>query len=176
MGAILFGKLPAHGDFVSRGLSAPERDDFDRWLSADLIAARAVRRDAFDDRFDTAPPWRFAWDGADGRWTAGALAASVDASGRRYPLLLARTELRSDEVAGAAHACEDALYAALAKGWDADRVVEAVKGEPVAGVADAAVEEGWWLADGDGGALLRLPGPRPADLLLNVLNVSATVA
>ena len=32
MGAILWGKLPAHGDFVSRGLSAPARDELDERL------------------------------------------------------------------------------------------------------------------------------------------------
>lgn len=40
MGAALFGKLPAHGDFVARGLPPGLRAPLDRWVSAHL-AGRA---------------------------------------------------------------------------------------------------------------------------------------
>ncbi|MFV0623292.1 type VI secretion system-associated protein TagF [Sphingomonas sp. ac-8] len=112
MSARLFGKLPAHGDFVARGLSFAERDALDAWLSASLSAARETYGDAFEERFDTAVPWQ-----CEGEGVAGAIAASQDAAGRRYPVLL----LCAGEPQAAAR-CEDLLYAAIGEGWSADRL------------------------------------------------------
>jgi len=83
-GARIFGKLPAHGDFVARGIGAAEREALDAWLSGEMLAARAALGGDFEERYDRAPPWRFA--GPDG---AGVLVASVDGVGRRFPLYLA---------------------------------------------------------------------------------------
>ena len=44
---ILFGKLPAHGDFVARGIDAAGRAELDDWLSASLADARAALGEAF---------------------------------------------------------------------------------------------------------------------------------
>ena len=77
-GAFLFGKMPSHGDFVARGLAAEERDSLDAWLSAELADARAALGERFEERFDSAPPWRFAWP-ADG-WTAPEIARHLAVS------------------------------------------------------------------------------------------------
>ena len=160
--AALFGKLPAHGDFVSRGLAAAERDPLDAWLSASLADARRRCGEAFDVLFDSAPAWRFAEGGR-----VGAVAASMDKAGRRFPLWLA---------VGSADAgdCEDLLYRALAQGWDADRLLAraaALPAEP-----GSPLREGWWIEDAAGALVAQSPHPRPADLLHAMLTVREKVA
>lgn len=159
---MLFGKLPAHGDFVSRGLAAEERDALDAWLSASLDDARKRCGDAFEMLFDAAPAWRF----VDGE-RAGALAASMDKAGRRFPLWLAVE-------GGGCAGCEDLLYRALAEGWDAD----ALLARAVALPPDAAsrAREGWWLEDAAGAVVAHSPNPRPADLLHTMLSVREKVS
>ncbi|MDX8346596.1 TagF domain-containing protein [Cognatiyoonia sp. IB215446] len=36
MGVGLFGKLPAHGDFISRGLPGPLRKSLDQWITQNI--------------------------------------------------------------------------------------------------------------------------------------------
>lgn len=87
--AFVFGKLPAHGDFISRGL------DDDTIEAADAAMAEAVTIAAlhwdyrWDEIYVETPVWRFlAAPGVLGRdWTAGVFMASVDAVGRQFPLL-----------------------------------------------------------------------------------------
>lgn len=143
MSALVFGKLPAHGDFVSRGLTAELRTRLDAWLSAAMVEARAAYAD-FDDRFDRATPWR-----AEGDGVSGAIAASQDGAGRRFPLLvLAR---------GDAARCEDLLYAAIGESWTVDRLAEE------AGEAPDVLPTAW-----RGYAGTR-DGAMPADLLTAML-------
>lgn len=169
MSAFLHGKLPAHGDFVARGLEPAARDALDAWLTASLAEARDVLGERFEQGFDAAPPWRFAWRGDEG-WTAGAIAASVDGVGRRYPILLGRARLREDEVASAAAQAEGLLYDALAEAWDADRLQAAAlalalpSGEPQA--------EAWWTVDAGGSTVRRLAGARPDGLWTAMLTIN----
>ena len=74
----VFGKLPAHGDFVSRGLSDAAREAWDSWATAALERLRDGHPD-FEDAHDAAAPWRFvAGPSTLGPgWRAGALAASA---------------------------------------------------------------------------------------------------
>lgn len=127
MSAWVFGKLPAHGDFVSRGLSAPQRDALDAWLSASLVDARNAYDTAFEDRFDSAPPWHCTGEGV-----AGAITPSQDAAGRRYPLLVVCAGTPED-----AERCEALLYAAIGEGWSADRLAAE------AGAAPAGTISSW---------------------------------
>jgi len=159
MSARLFGKLPAHGDFIARGLGAVEREALDAWLSAEMLAAREALGVDFEDRYDRAPPWRFA--GSDG---AGVLVASVDGVGRRFPLYLA--------LAGAgenvAEQIEDLVYQAFGQGWDADRLAAEV------GSLDPAAESGtsaprWWTLGGEGFMPASCEGDRPEGLLARML-------
>ncbi|WP_426956420.1 type VI secretion system-associated protein TagF [Muricoccus radiodurans] len=88
----VFGKLPAHGDFVRRGLPARFVEPWDAWLSAGLVAAaEALGEDAWRDAWDTALPFRFRLaPGACGREAAiGVAFPSTDMVGRRFPLTLA---------------------------------------------------------------------------------------
>lgn len=164
---LLFGKLPARGDFIWRGFDPGERDALDAWLSAELAAARADLGEGFDAAFDAAPPWRFAWRDA-GAWTAGAMAPSVDAAGRRFPLLLAVAGRAAEEVADAAAACEDRLYALIGDGAP-DVVVEAPVRIARGGGGARPEGEGWWSAMIGGREEARLEGRRPDGLLLRML-------
>ncbi|MEG3088583.1 type VI secretion system-associated protein TagF [Sphingomonas sp. PB4P5] len=164
-GALLFGKLPAHGDFVSRGLAPDERDALDAWLSASLATAREAAGLAFDDWYDRAPPWRFVT-----ATMAGSLTPSQDGAGRRFPLLLA---LRGGGEA-AADACEALLYEAIGSGWTADILLD-----HVATLADATDGQGtprWWTLGGEGFAATTLAGDRPDNLIATMLYRAETVS
>ncbi|MFD1033462.1 type VI secretion system-associated protein TagF [Sphingomonas hankookensis] len=147
MTAWVFGKLPVHGDFVARGMTAEDRAAFDTWLSASLLDARETYGAGFADRFDAAQPWR-----AEGDGVAGAVAASQDAVGRRFPLLLLTAAAAFDPAA-----CEELLRSAIMEGWDVDRLAMAAE-RP-----DGAVQR-WVGADGR-----ILTGKRPVDLVRAML-------
>ena len=78
--AWLFGKLPSHGDFVTRGLSPAERDQLDRWLSDEMEQARDMLGEQFAARFDETPPVLFAHP-CEAGWEGGALCPSIDSAG-----------------------------------------------------------------------------------------------
>ena len=176
MTALLFGKLPAHGDFVARGLSAAEQADWDARLSAAMQAARDAFGDAFEDRFAAAPPWRCVLADGDG-WLAGALAPSIDRAGRIFPILLARRSADRAAAPGLAATCEELLFAALPGGWSADELLrQAEAADPAAAVGEGP--DGWWL---DGAELLPdppapLPGPFPPDLISRMIAVTEQLA
>ncbi|WP_260598951.1 type VI secretion system-associated protein TagF [Sphingomonas endolithica] len=164
-GVLLFGKLPAHGDFVSRGWAPDERDALDSWLSASLVAAKESAGEAFDERYENAPPWRFVTS-----TMAGALAPSQDAAGRRFPLLLAVGGGGED----AAEACETLLYEAIGGGWTADQLVDRA-----AVLADTTEDQGesrWWTLGGEGFAAATLSRERPDDLIATMLRGAETVS
>ena len=170
----LFGKLPAHGDFVARGLPAAAREELDHWLAASLADARDALGGSFERSYDRAPPWRFAAEGVDG-WTAGAMAPSVDGVGRRYPVLVARTGIAAVAVEVVAEQLEHLLYEALAGRWDADRLVAHAAGsaEPAAHSPWTLGERWWTLGCGVAGEWMfeqaSLPGARPPALMRTVL-------
>ncbi|MDJ0278267.1 type VI secretion system-associated protein TagF [Sphingomonas sp. 2R-10] len=147
MTARVFGKLPAHGDFVARGMAAEERAALDTWLSASLLAARDRHGADFADRFDAAQPWL-----AEGDGVAGAIAASQDAVGRRYPVLLL-----ADGATLEPAACEELLRSAIMEGWDVDRLA-------MAAARPAGTVGRWTGADGR-----VLTGERPGDLIGEML-------
>jgi type VI secretion system ImpM family protein len=152
---VLFGKLPSHGDFISRGLDLTACDAWDRWASEGLQAAREALGERFDDAHDRAPPWRFI-DGP-GRfgvdWRAGALAPSIDAAGRRFMIMLAADGLSSDQAGGGGEAIaeemEGLIYQAFESGWDADAAIEAARG-PLGriGMAGPPTRPRWWTLGG----------------------------
>jgi type VI secretion system protein ImpM len=186
--AFAFGKLPAHGDFISRGLddSAVEAGDA---AVANAVAIAAERWDTlWDDVYVETPVWRFvASPGVIGQeWTAGTFLASVDAVGRQFPLIagFGSPSLaligRPGETAAAIERVEAVCRDALVEGHSIDAVMErlaaaldeifgaAAPPEPVAafsqgllGVLDArpwAPQSLWWIA-GAAEAPLRLEGP-----------------
>jgi len=164
-GAFVFGKLPAHGDFVARGLTPDARDGWDAFLSASLADARRTLGDKFEAQYDAAPAWRFAL--AD---SSGAIAPSVDRAGRRFPLLLGHA---GD--ASMAAACEDLLYRALGDAMTIDAVWDAVSGLN-ADPADDATPHGWWIDGGVEAGIAPLNETRPAHLITAMLAVAEPAA
>lgn len=86
----LFGKMPAHGDFISRGLDDETIETGDAVVAEGLALAMAHWDMRWDDVYVETPVWRFlATPGVLGRnWLAGIFMASVDAVGRQFPLML----------------------------------------------------------------------------------------
>lgn len=174
--ATLFGKLPAHGDFVTRGLAAAERDSLDDWLAGSLADAREWLGDTFENVYDQAPPWRFVRRTDEG-WRAGAIAPSMDGVGRRYPVVAGLEGVDGGEAAGVAEAVEALLYAALGEGWSADRLVEALAASgPAAMATEAASGDRWWTlggGTGTGWAFFEdeLTEARPPRLMRSVLTL-----
>ena len=85
-----FGKVPTHGDFVSRRLPRSFVDPWDRWLQGSIASSREQLADEWLDIYLTSPIWRFVLSpGICGEtcW-AGVLMPSVDRVGRYYPLTL----------------------------------------------------------------------------------------
>lgn len=87
----VFGKLPAHGDFVRRALPRSFITPWDDWLSAGIAAARETLGEEWEATWEAAPIWRFRLaPGACGPEAAvGVVATSADTVGRRFPLTLA---------------------------------------------------------------------------------------
>jgi type VI secretion system protein ImpM len=177
--AFLFGKLPAHGDFVSRGLEPGQVAAWDAWASSALDRLRNASPE-FETAHQSAPAWRFvAGPSALGpQWRAGALAPSVDAAGRRFVAVVGwECGPAAAAVCGLAFAerAEHGLYQALGERLAADDVVALLDevretmSEPLA-IADAlaAAPTGrgaWWVAET---GLAPRAGADPGDDLLAV--------
>lgn len=85
-----WGKLPARGDFVGRGLPARWRSDWDAWLQRGLaLAATTVESAALRERLGAFAPWRYLALPATGEVWCGIIAPSHDRVGRAFPLTLA---------------------------------------------------------------------------------------
>ncbi len=184
--AVLFGKLPQHGDFVSRGVDPRTREDLDTWLSRSLARrAESLGEEGFAAVHDVAPVWRFVdRDQVLGPgWTAGALSPSVDRAGRRFFILLAAAGLSSNDARARgealALAMDDLIYEALIQGLDADALHRAAaqrieETSPAAAPSDLA-EGVWWVVDAEGLPALQQRG-RPDDLMPWVGTVASSVA
>ena len=172
--AILYGKLPAHGDFIARNLGAGERAELDGWLAESLSQARVALGDAFDELYDQALPWRFARKHGAG-WTAGAMAPSVDGVGRRYPIVLARVGLDEVMVEPTAEAMEALIYEALGQRWDADRLFGAASATEPASAEIWTAGDRWWFVDEEGIAEQSIAGAHPP-LLINAVLQTRSVA
>lgn len=167
----VFGKLPAHGDFISRGLAAAARDAWDDWAGAGLAFARERLGEAFGAAHEQAPAWRFALEpGALGPdWQTGALAPSVDRVGRRF-LIVVGVAAPAAMDAGLAGAMEALIYRALAEDWTADVLLAAAL--TATGAGDGADDgpapaPAWVGAPADGGP--RLADVFAPDALLRML-------
>lgn len=158
----LFGKLPAHGDFVARGLTPDAERVWDDWASGEIDGARAALGEDFDAAHDAAPPWAFVSGPGplgDG-WRCGAATASIDSAGRRFLLVVGHDGLSQAEAAFAglagAMAAEGVLRRILVDGLDADAAITALRDAslpPEALAAAAAIrpsaDSGVWWACGD---------------------------
>jgi type VI secretion system ImpM family protein len=163
-----FGKLPSHGDFVSRGLEPAAREAWDAWASAGLEQAQAALGEGYDLAYSAAPPWRFAFGpGAFGTgWRAGAFACSVDKAGRRFPIIVGlawagEPDAALDELA---EASEAAIYEAFAEGDVIDTLVERLARIAVAG--GEAPRARFWTLGGERHPPLELAQAAPDPALL----------
>lgn len=86
-----YGKLPSHGDFVTRRLPRQFVEPWDAWLQAGLNASREQLGPDWLDCYLVSPVWQFVLSpglcGNDA-W-AGLMMPSVDRVGRYFPLTLA---------------------------------------------------------------------------------------
>ena len=87
----VYGKLPAHGDFVDRGLSISFIKQWDQWLQQAFAASRECLGEDWLTTYLTSPIWRFVLSEGviDGQGWAGILVPSVDSVGRYFPLTIA---------------------------------------------------------------------------------------
>ncbi len=146
----LHGKLPAHGDFVRRGLPSSFCGPWDAWLQAGLAAAMQQFGEAWPQVWLAAPAWRFALPaGACGPGpVAGVMLASTDSVGRRFPLTLACVGADSGAVAWPAEwfaLLEGAALAGRDARLDADALLAAMP-RPALDAGEAIPEAGWWTA------------------------------
>lgn len=95
----VFGKLPALGDFLVRGLAPAFTEAWHDWLERGLAAARDALGEEFLPAYMAAPAWRFTLSAglADELPMTGVMVPSVDAVGRWFPLTLAAAAPRAEE-------------------------------------------------------------------------------
>ena len=170
-GPWLFGKIPAHGDFIARGLEPELREQLDLWLSAELAAARARFAD-FDERYRLAPPWHFVDRDPHGKWSGGALCLSVDAVGRRFPILLAAPAGDANEAYDAASKALDLVFSALGEQWDAARLHEALAELGPVATDTASPAEPVWAIEAEDGTRIEAPGRFPQGLVERMLELA----
>lgn len=109
-----FGKIPSHGDFITRNLSRNFLDAWDQWLQSSVAESKAQLGERWLDVYLTSPIWRFAvMPGLCGRrgW-AGILMPSVDRVGRYFPLSIA-TPLADGVTPIQVQACANAWFEAI---------------------------------------------------------------
>lgn len=131
-GPALYGKIPAHGDFVSRGLERSQSSEIDSWLTGWMKLAKTEWTEAFDDNYRNAQPWLFS-----GENLTAILMPSFDRVERLFPIFAC--------VSGGATVQDvyDATFSAIAENQTADKLFETLKVLDCA--ADATDGEGWFL-------------------------------
>jgi type VI secretion system protein ImpM len=165
----LYGKLPAHGDFVARGWDAPQVAALDAWLTGGLAAIRVgTDDDGFAATLTAAPLWRgYIPPGACGEAALHvALAPSIDSAGRYFFIAggvageAAPVWAVASQSPGFADAVEAATYDALGGALDADAYAAAIAAAAPAPDSRSAFLAGvslpgasaWWVADPAEGA------------------------
>lgn len=166
----LFGKLPAHGDFVARGLAPDRRDRLDRWLAAEMERARARWGEDFDGLYNVAPVWHFVEeDGASG-WSGGILCASMDRVGRRFPLVVASPARDCEAAVAVSGGCLALVGQAFSEGWTADQVIAApLLEEDLPWQPSGAA----WALVGEDGPVTECGGPCPEGVIERMLEMAA---
>ncbi|OUS09635.1 type VI secretion-associated protein [Gammaproteobacteria bacterium 53_120_T64] len=87
----LYGKAPAHSDFIDRQLPMAFIGNWDGWLQRCISCSRERLGDSWLDLYLTSPIWRFMLSpGAiDPQGWCGVVSPSVDSVGRYFPLTIA---------------------------------------------------------------------------------------
>lgn len=107
-----FGKIAGLGDFVRTPNPGEEMLAFEAWLTRAMETAEA-KSNSFRDKFAAAGAYGFVWSAALDKKNRGMLAGvlhpSVDAVGRRYPVVIA-APLPATAFAGQPHAAPLVLH------------------------------------------------------------------
>jgi len=86
----LYGKLPSHGDFVTRDLPPSFINIWDEWLQRGMLCSQEELGENWLDIYLTSPIWRFSLSEGviDNNNWAGIIIPSVDRVGRYFPFTL----------------------------------------------------------------------------------------
>ena len=171
-GAWLFGKIPAHGDFISRGLDHATHTLLDDWLSVEVARARDRFAD-FDARYVQAPPWYFIDRDGAGAWSGGALCLSVDKVGRRFPILVAAPSHSGDSAREVALAALELVFTTFSEGWDADQLALALSSIVADRGSGALPTQSVWAIEADDGTRIEMTGRFPDGLIERMLEIAA---
>ncbi|MDP2801275.1 MAG: type VI secretion system-associated protein TagF [Phreatobacter sp.] len=148
----VYGKLPAHGDFINRGIPIGMVNAWTQWLDRSLAMARHALGDYWLPTYLSSPPWRFVLDRnvVSNVAVAGVVASSVDKVRRTYPVTtfhgLAQG-LRPRDLPGSADegfaGMEAAIFEAIEGRIDADELQRKVRAlEPaMAALANPGTDE-----------------------------------
>lgn len=162
-----FGKFPGLGDFFRMDLAAGFVDPWDRWLQEAILAGKAALGDDWQERYFSAPIWRFTLAPGIVGATAmtGVMMMSVDRVGRLFPLTLAAplpdgTDPALDHLLSAAlfYDLEGVALAALEEGANKEKMAEALAAmAPVGATPQVRIDQGAAGAVVQGGDAGRLP-------------------
>lgn len=157
-----FGKVPAHGDFIERGLPQDFINTMDEWLRGAISCSQGALGADWLSTYLTCPIWRFGFgEGSlqDKQWL-GILCPSVDSVGRYFPLVIA-TELNKGNIFAAFQrakpwfeAAEALAISVLENGLQADDIEQQVNLIPTIEQTDnkpSPIEQYGWLVHGDSG-------------------------
>lgn len=127
----LYGKLPAHGDFLSRNLPDGFVHGWDDWMQRAIASSQEQLGSSWLNIYLTSPLWRFVLSPGvvDHQAWAGVMMPSVDKIGRYFPLVLAAPcksgSTVTDVMVNASHWFEQ-LEAIALSGLDENVTVEEV--------------------------------------------------
>jgi protein phosphatase/serine/threonine-protein phosphatase Stp1 len=160
----LYGKLPAHGDFVRREVPKSFVEPWDQWLQTALQQAKETLGSEFTAVWETAPGWRFRLPaGACGPMAVvGVVLPSQDLVGRQFPLTLAAMlpDTLSPPNEAWYGAIERAGLAAIEQGENVENLLaqlpETEFGQSISLTATVPAI-GWWTRDGLRWPLATLP-------------------
>ena len=89
----LYGKLPAHGDFIQHDMPPEFISVWDNWLQQSILASQEELENRWLELYLVSPIWKFALSkeivDSEHHWL-GMMLPSVDNVGRYYPLTFAR--------------------------------------------------------------------------------------
>ena len=177
-----YGKLPARGDFVGRGLPRRWRCEWDDWLQRGLaLAATRLEGAVLRERLRAFAPWRYLALPAPGEIWCGIMVASHDRVERAFPLTLAE-RLGGPTSPGETAALLASLLGAAAEGPEA--LEEAIAALPPRAGQEFQPAEAWppqpaslwWPLDAAHDVMPRTATwpPEPA-LLLELLDIQSAV-
>jgi len=132
-----FGKIPGHGDFISRGFTKTELKNIDDWLSEWMKSCKAEWQVVFEDNYRDSQPWLFS-----GECLTAILMPSLDRVGRLFPIFaVASAKVR-------VKALYDVTYSLISEPGTGDQFYDAltsIKDDGSEG-SDTKVK-GWFLPD-----------------------------